>query len=139
MASDHAYNHTGGMQFKGAAKMMVLQKEIASLLFNAKKAIVGGAGDASSLGTAWAWLSEVNDKPPKVKNSEFIAITSNKEIYTSFNLINWIRVEQDYYAIGSGMHFASAAMATGSKPTKAVEIAIQMDPSTNFGVTEYKL
>lgn len=139
MASDHQYNHTGGMTFKGMAKMMVLQKEIANLLFNAKKAIVGGAGNAQELGQAWSWLADPQDKFQKVKGSEFVAVTSNKEIYTSFNLINWIKVEQDYYAIGSGMHFAVAALESGKSPVKAVEIATKFDPHTGHGVTEYKL
>lgn len=139
MASDHAYNHTGGMQFKGSPKMTVLEKEVANLLFGAKKAIVGGAGSAQELGIAWQWLSDPGAKVPRIKGSEFMALTSNKAIYTSFDLANWILVDQKYYAIGSGMHFACAALATGARPGQAVEIAIQMDPSSAFGYTEYKL
>lgn len=139
MSCDHCYTHNGGMQFKGAVKMMALQKEVATALFGAKKAIVGGAGAAADLGRAWRWLSEPEDKIPKLKSSEFIAVTSNKEIFTSTNLSNWIKVDEPYYAIGTGSHYAMGAMATGKSSVRSVEIASVRDPHTGFGVTEYKL
>jgi hypothetical protein len=139
MACDSAYNHTGGWQFQGGPKMLELSKEVAEHIFSAKKAIIGGAGDASSLGNAWEWLTDPSQKPPRLKNSvEFVALTSNG-LYTSFNLINWIAVDQKYYAIGSGMNFAAGALASGKSAVKAVEIAMKWDPSTNFQIYEYKL
>lgn len=139
MASDCRYNHTSGMGFKGGPKMIRLEPDVAGLLFQSKKAIVGGAGDASNLGSAWEWLSAPNDRPPKLKNSvEFVALTNNG-LYTSFNLINWIRVDQKYYAIGSGMHFAAGALASGKSAAKAVEIAAEHDAHTGMGIVEYKL
>lgn len=119
--------------------MMALQKEIATALFGAKKAIVGGAGSAMDLGRAWSWLSEPDAKVPKLKNSEFIALTSNKEIFTSFNLSNWTKVDEPYYSIGTGSHFAIGALAAGKSSPTSVEIASVRDSHTGFGVTEYKL
>ena len=127
------------MVFKGAHKMMVLKQEIAEALFGAKKAIVGYAGNSADIGAVFNWLSEPIDKPPKVKNTELIVLTSNKEIYTNYNLGGWIFVDNPYYAIGSGSHFALGVLATGKGSSKAVEVASEMDPGSGFGVTEIKL
>jgi len=139
MATDTAYNHTAGMQFKGGPKMIRLSEDASQAIFQCKKAIVGGAGDCNGLGNAWEWLSNPSEKPPKLKNSvEFIALTGNG-LFTSFNLINWIRVDQKYYAVGSGMHFAAGALEAGKSAAKAVEVAMKFDPHTNFDIVEYKL
>jgi len=139
MASDHQYTHSGGMVFKGAHKMMVLRQEVAEALFGAKKAIVGYAGNSADIGPVFNWLSEPIDKPPKVKNTELIVLTSKKEIYTNYNLGGWTFVDKPYYAIGSGSHFAMGCLASGKGSSKAVEVASEMDPASGFGVTEIKL
>lgn len=139
MACDSAYNHTGGWQFQGGPKILKLEKEVAEAVFGVKKAIIGGAGDASVLGQAWEWFTSPGGKAPRLKNSnEFIALT-NEGIFTSFNLVNWIRVDQPYYAIGSGMNFAAGALEAGKSAYKAVEVAMKFDSSTNFKIYEYKL
>lgn len=139
MASDHQYTHGGGLKFKGAHKMLVLEKEVALAFFDAKKAIVGYSGSADSIGSVFAWLSNPVDKPPKVRNSELIVLTSNKQIYTSYNLGGWIFVDKPYYSIGSGSQFALGALAIGKGASKAVEIASGLDPGSGFGVTEIKI
>jgi hypothetical protein len=139
MASDHQYNHAGGLVFKGNHKLLVLEKEVADALFGAKKAIVGYAGNADSIGAVFHWLANPVDKPPKTKNTELIVLTSNKEIYTSYNLSGWIFVDKPYYSIGSGSRFALGSLSSGKSPKRAVEVASEHDPSSGFGVTEIKL
>jgi hypothetical protein len=139
MACDHQYTHNGGIVFKGNHKMLVLEKEVAEAFFNAKKAIVGYAGRADAIGSVFSWLSEPTEKPPKLNNSELIVLTSNKQIYTSFNLTDWIFVDKPYYSIGSGSHFALGAMAASKGPSKAIEVASGLDPGTGMGITEIKL
>lgn len=139
MASDMQYTHAGGMVFKGKHKMLVLEKEVAMAFFNAKKAIVGYAGAADTIGAVFSWLSDPVDKPPRVKNAELIVLTSNKEIYTSYNLGGWILVDKPFYAIGSGSHFALGALAVGKSTSRSVEVASEHDPGTGFGVTGIKL
>jgi hypothetical protein len=139
MACDTAYTHSSGMQFKGGPKMLVLEKEVAKALFDEKKAIIGGCGNAEALGAAWAWLGTLEGKPPKTKEAEYVALVGSKRIYTSSNLINWIWVDKPYYAIGSGMHFALGAMAGGKSAVQAVKVAIEFDPSSNYDVIEYKV
>lgn len=139
MASDHQYSHAGGMVFKGAHKMVVLEQEVAEAFFDAKKAIVGYAGAADTIGAVFSWLQDPVDKPPRVKNAELIVLTSNKKIYTSYNLGGWIFVDKPYYSIGSGSHFALGVLATGKGPGKAIEVASSLDPGSGFGYTEIKL
>jgi hypothetical protein len=139
MASDMQYTHAGGMVFKGAHKMLVLEQEVAEALFGAKKAIVGYAGNSGDIGAVFGWLSNPVDKAPRVKNTELIVLTSNKEIYTNYNLNGWTFVDKPYYSIGSGSHFAMGAMAVGKGSAKAVAVACEMDPATGLGITEIKL
>ena len=54
------------------------------------------------------------------------------EIYHATNFSNWLRICDKHYAIGSGMHFAQAAMASGKTPLEAVKIASKFDPSTGM-------
>lgn len=139
MASDHQYTHGNGMMFKGAHKMMVLEKEVAEAFFGARKAIVGYSGSSGDIGAVFGWLNEPIEKAPKVKNTELIVLTSNKEIYTNYNLGGWILVDKPYYSIGSGSHFAMGALASKGSAPSAVAIATEMDPSTGKGVTELKI
>jgi len=139
MASDHQYTHTSGTKFKGAHKMTVLEQEVAMALFGAKKAIVGFCGDSSFIGPLFAWLAEPDGKPPKSSNFELIALTSNKQIFTSFNLTSWVLVDKPYYAVGTGAQFALGAMHAGKSAAKAVEYASELDPSSGLGVTEIKI
>lgn len=139
MASDHQYNHSGSMKFKGAHKMMVLEKEVAQAFFNADKAIVGFAGNTNEIGPVFSWLANPEGKPPRCKGTELIVLTSNKEIYTNYNLGPWCYVDKPYYSIGSGSHFALGTLAAGKSPSKAVEIASEHDIHSGFGVTEIKL
>ena len=139
MASDHQYTHARGMVFKGAHKMLVLNKEVAGALFGAKKAIVGYSGSADTIGSVFHWLSNPVDRAPKVKNAELIVLTSNKEIYTNYNLGGWIFVDKPYYSIGSGSHFALGALTAGRSSKAAVKVSEGLDPGTGMGVTEIRL
>jgi hypothetical protein len=139
MASDHQYTHTGGIMFKGAHKMLVLEQEVAEAFFGARKAIVGYSGSSGDIGTVFSWLSDPSGKAPRVKNSELIVLTSNKEIYTNYNLGGWVFVDKPFYSIGSGAHFALGALASKRSSSHAVEVASELDSHTGFGVTEIKI
>lgn len=102
---------------------------------------MGACGDADKMGTAWAWLEDPvsYQKMPKLKGVEFVALTSDGDILTSSNLINWIKVDEPFYSIGSGSHFAIGAMASGKTTSEAVRTAMKHDPQTGMGVKTYKL
>lgn len=136
IACDRQFTHSG-TKFKGATKCFVPPKEVCQGLFQVDKVIVGACGSASGMSAAWAWLSDPTDKP-KVKGCEFLLL-SEKGIFISENLIIWLPVTQDYYAIGTGMQFAQAAMAVGASPKEAVAVASKHDPMSGMGVKEYTL
>lgn len=139
MASDCQYTHASGMVFKGKHKMLVLNKEVANILFGTNKAIVGFSGNTSEISSVFSWLTDLDGKPPKVKNCELMVLTSNKEIYTNYNLGGWVFVDKPYYSIGSGSHFALGALSSGKKAPLAVEIAMELDPGSGQGIIEIKI
>jgi 20S proteasome alpha/beta subunit len=49
------------------------------------------------------------------------------------------RIEQGFFAIGSGRDFALAAMAMGADAAKAVEVAARFDTGTGNGVDALRL
>lgn len=141
MSCDLQFTHSSGLKFKGFTKCKVLHKLVSTSLFGAEKVIVGACGDADKMGTAWAWLEDPvsYQKMPKLKGVEFVALTSDGDILTSSNLINWIKVDEPFYSIGSGSHFAIGAMASGKTTSEAVRTAMKHDPQTGMGVKTYKL
>lgn len=51
----------------------------------------------------------------------------------------WIKVETDYYAVGSGSHFALPAMDAGASAVEAVEIGCKRDPFSGGTITSLAL
>ncbi|HRC96243.1 MAG TPA: hypothetical protein PK317_05550 [Coprothermobacter proteolyticus] len=141
MTCDLQFTHSSGLKFKGFTKCKVVPKIISTSMFGAEKVIVGACGDADKMGVAWSWLEDPvgYGKLPKLKGVEFIALTSDGDILTSANLINWIKVDEPFYAIGSGSHFAIGAMSAGKTTVEAVRAAMKHDPATGMGVKTYKL
>lgn len=142
MSCDLQFTHSGGMKFKGFSKCLRLPKIVATSMFGADKVVVGAAGDADKIGRAWDFLNDpvsYNGKLPGMKGVELVALTSDGDILTASNLDNWIKVDQDYYAIGSGAHFAVGVMSTGGSTTSAVNVASKNDPMTGMGVKTYKV
>ena len=142
MSCDLQFTHSGGMKFKGYSKCMRLAKIVAQSMFGADKAVIGASGDADKIGMAWDFLNDpmsYNGKVPNVKGCEFVALTSNGEILTSASLVSWIKVEQAYYSIGTGSHFAMGVMSTGGSSHSAVNAASKNDPNTGMGIKTYKV
>jgi ATP-dependent protease HslVU (ClpYQ) peptidase subunit len=42
----------------------------------------------------------------------------------------WMKIDDEFYAIGSGAHYAIGALAMGAAPKRAVEIAMDWDNFT---------
>ena len=141
MSCDLQFTHSSGLKFKGFTKCKVVPKLVSTSLFGAEKVIVGACGNADSMGIAWSWLENPMefDKMPKIKGVEFIALTSDGDIITSANLQSWIKVDEPFYSIGSGSHFAIGAMASGKTTSEAIRVAMKHDPATGMGVKTYKL
>lgn len=142
MASDLQATHGSGMKFKVTNKCMKLSTDVSKYLFEADSAIVGAAGQVDSIGDAWGYLSNPLDydgKVPKIKKCEFLAITSNKEILTSWDLRVWVKVNEKFYSIGSGSPYAMGAMSNGASPREAVVAATKLDSGTGMGIQTFEL
>lgn len=99
---------------------------------------MGFAGNADIWGNVVAWIYSPETKPPKCRDIEFLALTE-QGIYHGTNLSNWMKIEEPYFAIGSGMHFAIAAMASGKSPIDACRVAGKYDRGTGLGYKEYSI
>lgn len=138
IAGDRQFTHSGGHKFRGKTKLYELPESTAEILFSTKKAVVGFCGNADSLVTCLEFLFNPMEhtKVPRVKGVEMVALTDDKKIWTSFSLRNWMLVDQNYYAIGSGSAFAMGALESGKSPLEAVKAAAKLDPATGMGFQE---
>ena len=107
--------------------------------FGASYAYMGLSGDVKNWGQIIAWLSDPSKDIPRIKRVEMLVLTSEGVILQSDNLRNWIEIKDPYFAIGSGMQFALAALSTGESPLKAVKTASKHDLFTGMGFKEYKI
>jgi len=141
MACDRQFSHTGGMKFLGGYKCHIVPEEFSLQYFNTPKMIIGMAGDGDSMCSIWEYIfdPERPTKMPKFKGVEIVALKANGEIVTSVNMQSWLVVKEPFYAIGSGMQYAIAAMAHGATPLEAVKTASKYDNYTGKGFKEFKL
>jgi hypothetical protein len=139
MSCDLQFSHAGVM-FKGATKVTTLSPKVARDMFDVDKAFIGFCGDADKWAEVVAWYDNPVDKPPNIKGMELLMLTSDKQIFHASSTVkSWLKIDEPFYAIGSGMHLALAAMATGKSPQEAVKIAAKYDKGTGLGVKTYKL
>lgn len=140
IACDRQFTHSGGHCFRGKTKIYMLPTETSIGLFGCEMSAIGFAGNADQICTALDFLFDQEaDTCPKIKGLEMVAITSKKEIWTSFTLRNWMLVDQPYYAIGSGTPFALGALEAGKTPLQACKVASKMDANTGMGFREIVL
>jgi hypothetical protein len=132
MAGDRQFTHNGGMKMLGKTKIYEIPESSAMSIFDTKRVFVGFCGNADNFATAVGWLHLPEGKPPKVKDIEMLLLNDKGQIFHATNLVNWMRICSPFYSIGSGMHFAQAAMAAGKDPYEAVKIASTLDPSTGM-------
>lgn len=139
IACDLQFNHSGGIKFKGKTKIIELKTEVSKTIFGTSKALIGFCGNADIWSSVVAWLNTPEGKPPKCKDIEFLMLTAEGELFHGTTLANWMKIDEPYFSIGSGMHLAIAAMASGKTPTEAVKIASKHDPNTGRDVKTFKL
>lgn len=98
---------------------------------------IGFAGGIEEAHGVLEWFNNPNDKPPKVRNNEFIILAEDKKIYTFRNPLKWIQINEPFYAIGSGAQFALGALHSGKTPKESIGIATKCDPSTGMGIKSF--
>lgn len=137
IAGDRQATHGGGMKFKLKTKLHSFD----SKMFYSKPFHVGLAGNLDSFSTILDFFQNPDEykKPPKPKGVEGVVLTADGNIFTFVDPSIWLKIEQPYYAIGSGMNFAIASMMSGKTPMEAVKITATLDPMTGFGVTKIDL
>jgi hypothetical protein len=133
MAGDRQFTHASGMKMLGAGKLVEVPFPD---MFKAKRAVIGFAGSADVWGNVVSYLHDPTGKPPKLRDIEMLMLTDKGEIFHGTNLNNWLIIKDKHYAIGSGMQYAQAAMASGKTPLEACKIASKFDANTGLGYTK---
>lgn len=100
-------------------------------------AIFGAAGLVQEALAVLAWL-EGGEKPGDLENFEGLIVTEAGASVIGMRLMRE-PVLEPFYAIGSGAHFALAAMALGASAVEAVRIASRFDPGTGGRVESMRL
>ena len=133
MAGDRQFTHASGMKLTGSTKIhQVPLPEV----FDCRKAFIGFCGNADNFGPIITWLHNPLEKQPKCRGIEMLVLTDKGYIMHGTTLNNWMRITEPHFSVGSGMHFAQAAMASGKDPYEAVKIASKFDPNTGMGFTK---
>ena len=129
----------GSAKFKGKTKIFAFPKEKALAALQTTRALVGVAGKADQIADLVYWLhdGEPSSEPPKIKHLELLALTEKGELWWGKGLRSWIRLDEPFWAIGSGMDFALGAMKQGATPLEAVKIAASKDINTGLGFQEF--
>lgn len=130
MAADRQFTHGSEMKLLGRTKIIEVPLPE---LFSCKRAFIGFAGNADIWGTIVGWLHDPTTKPPKCREIEFLMLTDRGTIMHGTNMVNWLEICQPYFAIGSGVQYAQAAMSCGKTPIEAVKIASKHDAMTGMG------
>lgn len=100
---------------------------------------VGFAGEVPAGFLVRTYIADPeNEKLPKLKDTEFLMLTSLGNMYVSDDFSQWELVKDPYASIGTGSQFAHGALAAGSTPKQAVLIAQEKDLRSGMGVLEYK-
>lgn len=100
---------------------------------------VGLAGNLDEFSDIFGFLLDPSafKKPPSGKGIEGLVLSADGKLWTFKSPVNWLSLNQPYYAMGSGSHFAMGAMASGKSPAEAVAVASKLDIMTGLGVKHY--
>lgn len=138
IAGDRQYTYGGTTKFLGAPKVIQIADSLSKEMFGVPKTLVGFAGNADVWGQVQAFFADPTRKLPKLRNIEFLMLNKNG-IYHATNMENWTLLNEKHFAIGSGMNFAMAAMASGKTPIEACKVASKYDVLTGLGYKELSL
>lgn len=137
IACDQQATHSGGWKFKIGSKIVFID----NCLAYKTPYYIGYTGAVETAIDILDYLHDPQGKPPRSGGkAEFVILTVDKQIFTFHNNPhNWININQDYYAAGSGAPFAMGALHMGATPKEAVLAAAKLDPNTGMGVKQFKL
>lgn len=113
------------------------QKFYSTKIFKVKRTIIGMAGDATACEQFLEYVK--GGQAPEDTDELEVIILTKQGLYVCTGSITRMKVDDDFYSIGTGSQAALAAMHMGANPVKAVEIASLIDPSSGGGVDYIKL
>jgi hypothetical protein len=130
------FTHQTGLKLTGATKIYVVPHPD---VFNCKKAYIGFAGGADTIGRVMNWLYDPSQKPPRVQGVEMLVLTDRGKIMHGSSVHSFTDICDPHFSIGSGMAYAQAAMAAGKDPLEAVKIAAKYDVYTGGPFTKMNM
>jgi ATP-dependent protease HslVU (ClpYQ) peptidase subunit len=103
--------------------------------------LVGGAGNLEEVILFQQWYANPNSKPPNLSSRGFegLAVTPEGDIFTYQRRLVPMKVEEKFYACGSGFAFAMGAMEAGASMERAMEIACKRDSNTGIEIVKIEL
>ena len=115
-------------------------RSVVQKIYTVPGGIIGFAGDVSQglMFIEW-YLSKGTEEYPFNEHFEAVVLNEEGEIYSYDSGLMPIKMEQPFYAIGSGKQAATAAMLLGCDPIEAVDLAIQVDTCTDGAVQILRL
>jgi ATP-dependent protease HslVU (ClpYQ) peptidase subunit len=101
----------------------------------------GFCGDADAVHTVMGLLSggAHHAELKRLKADLGILILTPEGCFLSDQDMQPLKLENEFWAIGSGAEYAMGAMAAGKSAAQAVEIACQFDPHSNGPVVTHKV
>jgi hypothetical protein len=92
--------------------------------------LVGSAGESPYTEQIFRWVKTKRTRPLKFSSGADIEalFLITGEIHQMDECGELMKLDQDFYAIGSGAHAALGALYAGASPIEAVEIACKIDP-----------
>lgn len=101
---------------------------------------IGGAGTYTSVLQAVDWVNAgmPDDAKPELDDKDFhlLAVDTDGNIFVAADSMQFMLLETDVHAIGSGGDYALGAMKTMT-PAQAILVAGEYDKSTGNGLTEF--
>jgi ATP-dependent protease HslVU (ClpYQ) peptidase subunit len=117
-----------------------LEGKCKTKIHNVNGDLVGFAGSMAE-GLAFVkWYKNKDEEKPEISDTTILVLKYDETIWTYDSNYHAVEVtDKDFYAIGSGSHFAMGAMSAGKNPTEAVRIATKLDVYSGLPVRTLKL
>ncbi len=110
-------------------------------IFKIQGCLLGYSGTAKTGEALIDWFMSPEQEFPKFEEcawARLLVITKDKEILCYEGCRHPLRFEDKFFAIGSGCHFALAAMYLGKSAIEAIEVASHFDPSCGNGINSLR-
>lgn len=105
-----------------------------------KGEILGASGDVAAGMRFIQWYKDGGKgRKPKVTKDFRLLRLSEGGLYLIDHDLVWVKVDSEFYAIGSGAQYALGAMEMGASTEKAVQVAIKYDNYTGGLITTLEL